>query len=89
MKKLVVRSGMRYDSTDKGFYSIFVWKGRGKVDGNEVAAGNLQFDELLICHYRATATMVVENSVVEDLIIFKFFGADINSDVPMLKEYKM
>jgi hypothetical protein len=30
---------------------------------------------------------VVENTGSEDLIIFKFFGPDINLDVPMLPKY--
>jgi len=88
-KKLVVHPMMKYNCTDKGVYSIFVWKGRGKVDGNEVEAGNPELDELLICHDRSIAQMVVENSGAEDLVIFKFFGPDINTDVPMLKEYKL
>jgi hypothetical protein len=88
-KKLVVQPMKKYNSIDKGVYSLFIWKGKGKVNGNEVEAGNPKLDELLICHDRATTPMVVENSGSEYLIMFKFFGPDINKDIPKLKEYKL
>jgi hypothetical protein len=30
----------------------------------------------------------VENIAAEDLVIYKFFGPDINPDVPMIPPYK-
>ncbi len=87
-KRLVVKPGQRFTSVDKGVYNILVWRGRGRYDGHEIEAGNFGWDELLVSHARATVPIVVENTGTEDLIIFKFFGPDINLDVPMIPQYK-
>jgi hypothetical protein len=86
-KRLVVKPGQRFTSRDKGVYNILVWRGRGRYDGHEIEAGNFGWDELLISHARATQPLVVENTGSEDLIIFKFFGPDINPDVPTIPKY--
>jgi len=86
-KKLVVAPGGSFNSTDEGVYNLLVWKGRGTFDGLKIESGNFGKDELLIVHRRAVDQIVVENSGDEEMIIFKFFGPDINSDVPMLSKY--
>ena len=86
-KRLVVKPGGRFTSVDKGVYNILAWRGRGRYDGHEIEAGNFGWDELLVSHARATTPLVVENTGSEDLIIFKFFGPDINLDVPMIPRY--
>ena len=86
-KKLVVKPGGKYTSTDKGVYNILVWKGSGKFDGFDVKAGDFARDELLVSHARAVQPLVVENTGKEDLLIIKFFGPDINRDVPMIPRY--
>ena len=86
-KKLVVKPGGSYTSVDKGVYNILVWRGSGRFDGHEVAAGSFGKDELLVSHARATAPLEVENTGREDLMIIKFFGPDINTDVPMIPRY--
>ena len=86
-KRLVVKPGQRFISMDKGVYNILVWRGLGRYDGHEIEAGNFGYDELLVSHERATTPIVVENTGSEDLIIFKFFGPDINLDVPMIPKY--
>jgi hypothetical protein len=87
-KRLAVKPGQRFTSVDKGVYNILVWRGRGRYDGHEIEAGNFGFDELLVSHAKATVPIVVENTGSEDLMIFKFFGPDINLDVPMTPQYK-
>lgn len=87
-KRLVVQPGQSFTSVDKGVYNILVWRGRGLYDGHEIEAGNFGSDELLVSHGKATEPLVVENTGTEDLIIFKFFGPDINLDVPMIPQYK-
>jgi hypothetical protein len=87
-KRLVVKPGQRFTSVDKGVYNILVWRGRGRYDGHEIEAGNFGFDELLVSHAKATTPIVVENTGTQDLMIFKFFGPDINPDVPMIPQYK-
>jgi hypothetical protein len=86
-KRLVVKPGQRFTSVDKGVYNILVWQGRGRYDGHEIEAGNFGFDELLVSHGRATVPIAVENTGAEDLMIFKFFGPDINLDVPTIPRY--
>jgi hypothetical protein len=86
-KKLVVKSGARYTSQDKGVYNILVWKGSGRFDGHDVKAGDFLQDELLVSHARATVPVTVENTGREELHIIKFFGPDINLDVPMIPRY--
>jgi hypothetical protein len=87
-KRLVVGPGQRFTSVDRGVYNILVWHGRGRYDGHEIEAGNFGWDELLVSHDRATVPIVVENTGTEDLEVFKFFGPDINLDVPMIPQYK-
>ncbi len=86
-KRLVVKPGQRFTSVDKGVYNILVWRGRGRYDGHKIEAGNFGFDELLVSHAKATVPIVVENTGSEDLMVFKFFGPDINLDVPMIPRY--
>jgi hypothetical protein len=87
-KRLVVKPGQRFTSVDNGVYNILVWRGRGRYDGHEVEAGNFGLDELLVSHARATVPIVIENTGSEDLMIYKFFGPDINLDVPAIPQYR-
>ena len=86
-KKLVVKPGQRFTSQDKGVYNILVWKGEGRYDGHPIQAGNFDQDELLVSHAKATVPILVENTGKDDLVIIKFFGPDINLDVPMIPKY--
>ena len=87
-KRLIVKPGRKFTTTDKGVYNILVWRGKGKVEGLDIEAGNFQADELLVSHDKAVAGLTWENSGSSDLEIIKFFGPDINSDiVPYLKKY--
>ena len=86
-KKLVVHPGQTVTSIDQGVYNLLVWQGQGRFDGYEIAAGDFELDELLVTHQRAIETLQVENTGDEDLIIFKFYGPDINPDVPQIPPY--
>jgi hypothetical protein len=86
-KRLVVKPGQRFTSQDKGVYNILVWRGQGRYDGHDIEAGNFGWDELLVSHAKATQPILVENTGSKDLMIFKFFGPDINLDVPMIPQY--
>ncbi len=88
-KRLVVKPGQRFTSVDKGVYNILVWRGQGRYDGHEIEALNFGWDELLVSHAKATVPIVVENTASEDLEILKFFGPDINRDVPMIPQYRL
>ncbi len=86
-KKLVVKPGGKTLSVENGVYNILVWQGKGSVEGFDVEAFNFGNDELLICGQRAVEGIEVQNTGSENLILFKFFGPDINPHVPLLKTY--
>jgi len=86
-KKLVAHPGGTFQSRDNGVYDILVWAGQGEYGGFKVEGQNPDLDELLICHERAVQPLEVRNTGPEELVLFKFFGPDINPDVPMLPKY--
>ncbi len=83
-KKMVVPPGNRFTSVDRGVYNLLVWRGKGIFGGTAIEAGNPDMDELLVCHSAATQPLIVENTGTKELVIFKFFGPDVNPHVPML-----
>ncbi len=87
-KKLVVKQVGQFHSVERGVYNILVWRGRGIYGGYAVEGLNFGYDELLISHAAATRPLLIENTGDSDLIIFKFFGPDINPDVPRIPPYR-
>ncbi len=86
-KKLVVKPGASFKTSEKGVYNILVWSGCGEYGGHKVEGKNHDMDELLISYDKAVEGVTVKNTGKEDLVILKFFGPDINTDVPMIKKY--
>lgn len=82
-KKLVVSPGETVSFIERGVYNVFVWQGSGRYAGHEVEGGTSTRDELLVAHDAATMPHTVENTGLDDLVIFKFFGPDIN-DAPTI-----
>ncbi len=66
-----------------------MWSGNGKYDGHEIEAGNFKCDELLVSYDKAIRPIIVENTGKNELQIIKFFGPDINIDIPKIKQYKI
>ncbi len=87
-KKVVIKPGASFTSTDRGVHNILVWRGKGRFDGKAIEAGNFECDELLVTHDRAIKPLTITNDGSADLMVFKFFGPDINNDAPMIKKYK-
>jgi len=87
-KRLIVKPGQSFTFTEKGVFSILVWRGKGVFDGHKIEGGNFECDELLISYDRAIKPMTVKNDGKDNLMIIKFFGPDINTDVPKIKPYK-
>lgn len=83
-KKLVVKPGHTYRSRDAGVYNLLVLAGTGTVAGHRVRSGDPELDELIVAHDTAVAGLEVCNDGADDLVLLKFFGPDINPDVPML-----
>jgi|UPI000688B534 hypothetical protein len=86
-KKLVVRPGGTYTATDAGAYNLLVWSGTGTVGGQEVRGGEPGMDELLVVHDAATRGVPVVNTGTADLVVFTFFGPDINVDAPAIEPW--
>ena len=87
-KKLTVLPYKTFISKECGAYSLLIWKGKGKLDGLDIEAQNFNYDELFLTYEKAIKPHVIENNSNEILQVFKFFGPDINKDVPFLPEYK-
>ncbi|MCX6150611.1 MAG: hypothetical protein NTX22_08825 [Ignavibacteriales bacterium] len=87
-KRLVVCPNGKFICKDNGAYNILVWRGKGIYGGVEIEGENFDNDELLVCHNRAIQQLEVFNTGDKNLIIYKFFGPDVNPDVPMLPNYK-
>jgi hypothetical protein len=83
-KKLVVRPGCSYRSVDAGVHSVLVWSGSGTYGGLPVQGGDPDLDELLVIHDRAVRGIEVRNTGADDLVAIKFFGPDVNLDVPTI-----
>jgi hypothetical protein len=83
-KRLIVAPGQSATVVEPGVYSVFVWSGEGRYAGHEVAGGQSDRDELLISYERATSAHEVVNTGREDLVVFTFFGPDIQPDVPTI-----
>jgi len=86
-KRLVVKPGQKVLSKDAGVYNILVWNGKGKADSLEIEGKNFGIDELLITHDKAQEGVVYENTGDTELEILKFFGPDVNKDLPYLPKY--
>lgn len=83
-KRLRLAPGASITSIENGFYSVFVWAGSGSVGGVAFTGGQIGSDEFLVCHDRATAGVEFVNTGTERVELIKFFGPDINSDVPQV-----
>ena len=87
-KKLVVKPGKTFTSVDRGVYNILAWQGQGRYDRHAIQAGRFDLDtcqdELLVTHAKAVSPIKVENTGSQDLVLFKFFGPDVNPDVPRI-----
>jgi len=85
--KLIVDPGKTIIVKDKGVYNFLVWKGSGTIAGSDFSANDFDRDEAVVCHDAAVSGITVSNTGNVPFVIFKFFGPDINDDVPMLKKY--
>lgn len=85
-KKLVIQPGNEYVSQDAGVYNLLVWAGAGFFEDFELRAGNFDQEELLVTHRAALRPLRVRNTGDQDLVLFKFFGPDINPNVPMISQ---
>ena len=91
--RVTVKPGGEFLSRALGVHGIFLWRGKGTIDGYEMEGQKVSLtesrDELLISHDKAVKGYRIVNTGNEDLVLFKFFGPDINIDnIPYIKKYK-
>jgi hypothetical protein len=86
-KKLVVSPGSVYVNRERGVYNLLVWQGKGIFDKFPIEAGCFDQEELLVTHPKATIPHEIQNTGDENLVIFKFFGPDVNPDTPVIGQY--
>lgn len=84
-KRVVVQPGSTFRSRDAGVYNVLVLSGTGTYGGHRVQGGNPDLDELIVVHDAAVSELEIRNDDPrDDLVLIKFFGPDINHDVPMI-----
>jgi hypothetical protein len=81
-KRLVVPPGSTHGLREPGVYTVFVWSGSGTYAGIEVQGGDPGRDELVVTHDAATREHDVVNDGSEDLVLFTFFGPDLQPAAP-------
>ncbi|MCH6472378.1 hypothetical protein [Sinomonas terrae] len=82
-KRLVVRPGQTYTCREHGVFNLLVWRGEGRIGGQQVLGNTPGSDELLVVHDRAIQDLEYTNTGTTDMTIIKFFGPDINPDAPI------
>jgi hypothetical protein len=83
-KRLVLPPGGRQRVREPGVYSVFAWAGSGTYAGLEVRGGEPGLDELVVTHDAATRDHEVVNTGREELVVFTFFGPDIQEHAPTI-----
>ena len=69
---------------EPGAYSVFAWSGHGRYAGLEVRGGEPGLDELVVTYDTATRDHEIVNTAGEDLVVFTFFGPDLQPDAPTI-----
>lgn len=90
--RITIAPGKVFESKAAGVHGFFLWRGKGMVDSFEMEGQKVTLkaarDELLVTHERAVGGILIENTGNEDMVIYKFFGPDINVDnIPFIKPY--
>jgi hypothetical protein len=83
-KRLVLPPGGTHRLREPGVYSVFVWAGSGTYAGLDVRGGEPGMDELVVTHDTATRDHEVVNTGQADLVVFTFFGPDIQDRAPSI-----
>lgn len=87
-KKIVVNPGGSLSFRERGSFSFFVWGGKGLFSDVAVeAGGDHSRDEFFVVHEKAVETITIENTGKKNLVLFKFFGPDVNPDAPKIPTY--
>jgi len=83
--RVTIQPGQSYRSTALGVHGLFVWRGKGLVDGFPVEGQKVTreeaHDEFLVTHAKALAGVTLANTGTVPMVAFKFFGPDINDAI--------
>jgi len=83
--RVTLDPGRTYLSTARGVHGLFVWKGQGLVDAFPVEGQRVSLneahDEFLVSHAKALKGVTLSNTGQVPMVVFKFFGPDINDDI--------
>lgn len=85
-KRLVVPPGATHRLREPGVYSLFAWSGSGTYAGHDIRGGEPGRDELVVTHEAATREHEVTNTGSEDLVVYTFFGPDLQPGAPRLED---
>jgi hypothetical protein len=88
--RITLQPGKSYVSKGLGVHGLFVWRGAGLVDKFEVEGQKVSLDaardEFLVSYSKAARGVTLTNTGTVPMVVFKFFGPDINDKiVPFLK----
>lgn len=91
--RVTIQPGASYRSKGHGVHGLFVWKGIGLVDAFPVEGQKVSLstsrDEFLVSHEKALAGATLENTGETPLVVFKFYGPEINDAVvPFIRPMK-
>jgi len=94
-KELTVKPGGKVTISDNGASSMTVVQGNGKLNGltldcpKLIRFHDLTMDEVFITAKAAEAGLTFENtSAVEDLVVLRYFGPEVNPSAPAVGDYK-
>ena len=84
-KKLVVRPGCSYVSVDAGVHNVLVWSGSGTYGGVPVQGGDSSAGRAADhARPRRPRGRGAQHRSEPICVAIKFFGPDVNPDVPMI-----
>jgi len=83
-KRIVIPAGTTHRLREPGVYSVFAWSGHGTYAGLEVRGGEPGADELVVTHDVASRDHEIVNTGSEDLVVYTFFGPDLQPHAPTI-----
>jgi hypothetical protein len=83
-KLLTVEPGVTVHNVERGVHNLLVWSGVGTVGSHDVRGWTPDEDEILVTADGA-AGYDVSNTGSDPMVVFKFFGPDLNPDSPVME----
>jgi hypothetical protein len=93
-KELTVQPGVTMTLKDNGASGVIVTQGRGRIGKLPldcpamIRFGEMTEDEVFISEKAATQGVVIENLGPNPLVMLRYFGPDVNPNMPKVGDYK-